>query len=68
MILPLDFSEVLNIFRNYSLFYISTHYDVTSSNFLITDQKSERVLLDTILETSINYGFLENYLIFCQQA
>ena len=26
MILPLDFSEILNICRNYSLFYISAHF------------------------------------------
>ena len=32
MILPLDFSEILNICRNYSL-YFSSFYDVTSSNF-----------------------------------
>ena len=26
MILPLDFSEILNICHNYSLFYISAHF------------------------------------------
>ena len=45
------------------ILYVSSCYEVTSSNFQITNQKSERVLIDTILQALINYDFLETYLI-----
>ena len=41
--------------------------DVTSSYFYVVNHKSDRLLLDTILQTSINYAFVENHS-FLRQA
>ena len=74
IILLLDVSGLLNICQNYSLFHLSVHFRCDVIEFLKYqpehsdyDQK-ERVLLDIMLEASINYGFLENHLIFCQMV
>ena len=47
---------------------ISADLRMRSSNLYIINHKSDRLLLDTILSTSMTYGFLGNHFVLGQTA